>query len=105
MPEQARRGVHTLNSRHFVSFLEIPLDKNITLEPAQLAPEIAATFKSVSPLVAWLREALSGETANIRNEVDVSIPSGGCDAHIAKTHLQLALVEICRTAPLLKKNR
>jgi hypothetical protein len=62
--EQSRQGLPTLNSRHFVSFLEIPLDKNTALEPAQLATEIAATLNHVSPLVAWLREALRSETAS-----------------------------------------
>ncbi len=50
--------METIKQRHFVSFLEISLDKNQPIEAAQLAREIAATLNDVYPLVAWLREAL-----------------------------------------------
>ena len=50
--------METIKQRHFVSFLEIQLDKKTALEPAQLAAEIGEILKDVYPLVAWLREAL-----------------------------------------------
>ncbi len=56
--------METIKQRHFVSFLEISLDKNTALEPTQLATDIAATLNNIYPLVAWLREALRSETAS-----------------------------------------
>jgi uncharacterized protein (DUF2461 family) len=47
--------IEAIKNKHFFGWQEINIAKR---KPKDLAKEIAAAFEDVSPLVAWLRDAL-----------------------------------------------